>query len=59
MLKFYLKKECLNFTQNWLTPEKHMMHDEPDKEDLLRRLLQDNFQDGLDRVIRSINTHED
>ena len=58
MLKFYLKKERLNFTQNWLTLEKHMMHDEPD-EDLLRRLLQDNFQDSLDRVIRSINTHED
>jgi hypothetical protein len=59
MLKFYLKKEHLNFTQNWLTPEKHMMHDDPDEEDLLHRLLQDNFQDGLDHVIQSINSHED
>jgi len=38
MLKFYLKKERLNFTQNWLTPDKCMTHDEPDEEDLLHRL---------------------
>jgi hypothetical protein len=60
MLKFYLKKERLNFTQNWLTPENHMTHDEPDEEDLLCRLLQpENFEDGLDCVIKSINAHED
>ena len=58
MLKFHLKKDCLNFTQNWLTPEKHMTEDIPD-EDLLRHLLQGNFQDGLDQVIQSINSHEE
>ena len=58
MLKFHLKKDRLNFTQNWLTPEKHMTEDDPD-EDLLRHLLQGNFQDGLDQVIQSINSHEE
>ena len=58
MLKFPLKKDCLNFMQNWLTPEKHMTEDDPD-EDLLHHLLQDNFQDGLDQVIQYINSHEE
>ena len=57
MLKFHLKKDRLNFMQNWLMPEKHMTADDPG-EDLLRHLLQDNFQDGLDWVIQSINSHE-
>ena len=59
MLKFHLKKERLSFTENWLTPEKDLTEDEPDEEDLLRKLLQDNLEDSLDRIIQSINTYED
>jgi hypothetical protein len=58
MLKFHLKKDRLNFTQNWVTPETDMTEDDPDG-DLLHDLLQGNFQDGLDQVIQSINSHED
>ena len=58
MLKFHLKKECLNFTEAWMTPEKQMVEDYPD-EDLLEMLLNGDFQDGLDRVIQSINNDED
>lgn len=57
MLKFHLKKDCLNFMQNWVTLEKHMTKDDPGK-DLLHNLLQGDFQAGLDRVIQSINSHE-
>jgi len=46
MLKFDLKKDHLNFMQNWVTPETHMTKDDPD-EDLLHNLLKANFQDGF------------
>jgi hAT family C-terminal dimerisation region len=58
MLKFYLKKDRLNFTAAWMTVEQQMTEDDPD-EDLLSALFQDNFQDSLDIVIRSINNDED
>jgi hypothetical protein len=54
MLKFHLKKERLNFTADWMTAEKRMIDDDLDG-DLLRKLLDDNCQDGLDHVIQSIN----
>ena len=58
MLKFHLKKEHLNFTQDWVTPVKYMTEDD-DEEDLLRQLLQGNSQDSLDRIVQSISSHED
>jgi len=58
MLKFYLKKDRLNFTAAWMTVEQQMTEDDPD-EDLLCTLFQDNFQDSFDIVIRSINNDED
>jgi hypothetical protein len=58
MLRFHLKKDRLNFTAAWMTAEKQMTEDDPDK-DLLSELFGDNFQDGLDSVIRSINNDED
>jgi hAT family C-terminal dimerisation region len=58
MLKFHLKKERLNFMQGWTTSEKLMTEDDPDV-DLLRKLLEGDYQDALDSVIRSINTDED
>jgi hypothetical protein len=58
MLKFHLKKKRLNFMEGWLTPESEMLKDDPD-EDLLAKLLQGNFQDGMDQVIQAINADED
>ena len=61
MLKFHLKKECLDFTNAWITPEAHMLQDEPDEE-LLHLLLQGGtaeVQDGLDRIMQSINADKD
>ena len=57
MLKFCLKKDWLNFTAGWITSEKDMVDDGPE-EDLLRKLLRSDFQDMLDRVIRSVNDYE-
>jgi len=31
MLKFYLKNECLNFAESWVTPESQMTEDDPDE----------------------------
>ena len=58
MLKFHLKKDRLSFMQNWVTPEKHMVEDDPD-EGLLHNLFQGDFQAGLDWVVQSINSHEE
>jgi hypothetical protein len=58
MLKFHLKKERLNFTKGWVTADKEMLEDEPD-EDLLHKLLQGDFQDGLDKLIQSIDAYDD
>jgi hypothetical protein len=57
MLKFHLKKERLNFTAGWITLEKDLVDDAPE-EDFLQSLLQGDFQDTLDRAIRSVNDFE-
>ncbi|KIM83096.1 hypothetical protein PILCRDRAFT_69854, partial [Piloderma croceum F 1598] len=51
MLKFALKKACLNFTDGWITPEMIMREREPE-EDLLAALLGANGEDVLDRIIQ-------
>lgn len=59
MLKFYLKKERLNFTKSWVTTQSHMTEDEPDQ-DLLGSLLRDiGGQDALDVIMRSIAADDD
>ena len=58
MLKFYFKKERLNFTDAWATTEKEMTDDDPDI-DLLGVLLQGNSQDSLDHVMNYINQREE
>jgi hypothetical protein len=57
MLKFHLKKKRISFTEGWVTPESEMLKDDPD-EDLLAKLLQENFQDGMDQVIQAIDADE-
>ena len=51
MLKFHLKKECLDFTAAWAAIEKEMIDDDLD-EDLLMPLLGD-FLASLDDIIKS------
>jgi hypothetical protein len=58
MLKFNLKVERLNFTRDWVTKEKEMADDVAD-EDLLGKLLEGDFQNGMDRAIRTISIDED
>ena len=59
MLKFFLKKEWLNFTEGWMMTEKAMMEDDPD-DDLLSKLLDPAVQDDMDHVIlQAINAYED
>jgi len=58
MLKFHLKKERLNFTESWVTPESQMTEDDPD-EDLLDNLLKDvGVQDIFDGIMQSIEVDE-
>src|SRR5258708_33072325 len=57
MLKFHLKKEQLNFTAGWVTSENDMVDDDPD-EDLLHKLLEDNFQEVLDSAICLVNDED-
>jgi len=59
MLKFHLKKVRLNFTQAWIMPEKEMILDEPDEDLLCKLLKENNFNDGMDRVIAAIIVDED
>jgi len=57
ILKFHLKKSCLDFTKGWLMLEKQMVADKPDEEDKdpLVELLQGNFQNNLDEIMGSID----
>jgi hypothetical protein len=58
MLKFQLRKECLDFTAGWGTSERQMVDDDLE-EDLLQKLLQLNFDDHLDTLMQTIDEHED
>ena len=58
MLKFYLKKVCLNFMEGWQTTEKQMINKNPDDTDMLIILLKGNFQDKLDEMLEHINKEE-
>jgi hypothetical protein len=50
MLKFALKKACLDFTSGWITSESEMQDEVPD-EDLLAILLRGNREDALDKMM--------
>ena len=54
ILKFHLKKEHIYFTEGWMIPEKEMV-DDPADVDLLAGLLKENYQDNLDKLVKSIN----
>ena len=58
MLKFHFKKERLNFTEGWETSERLMTEDGPDNDDQLATLLQSDFHNKLDKVIKLIETYE-
>jgi len=58
MLKFHLKKSCLNFTEAWVTSENQMVYDDPDV-DLLANLLKGEFRNNWDKIIQSINGDEE
>jgi hypothetical protein len=57
MLKYHLKKERLNFTEDWALSEKELIEDAPE-EDMLHKLLGDNCQDAMDSIMRSIQQYE-
>jgi len=52
MLKFTLKKACLNFTSGWITSERDMQG-EVSEQDLLAALLGENRKDTLDRILQT------
>lgn len=58
MLKFYLKKERLNFTKGWMTEDNHMTEDDTDV-DLLHELLKGNSQNSLDQIVKSITNDDE
>jgi hAT family C-terminal dimerisation region len=61
MLKFYLKKKRLDFTESWVTTELQMTVDDPD-DDLLGKLLRNvggqPGRDVFEAIIRSIEADE-
>ncbi|KAF8137053.1 ribonuclease H-like domain-containing protein [Boletus edulis] len=58
MLKFWLKKDRLNFTNDWITPQKDMAFDEDDN-DLLARLFSTTNVSTLDNILSAIARVED
>ena len=61
MLKFYLKKERLHFMRGWVTSKKQMAINESEEVegDPLEALLRGDFQNNLDKIIRSIDQDDD
>jgi hypothetical protein len=57
MLKYHLKKEYLNFTEDWALKEKELIEDAPE-EDLLHMLVAEDSQNAMDRVMRTIEHYE-
>jgi len=59
MLKFWLKKDCLHFTQQWITSEKDMVCDE-DTEDALACLVtaEGNLNNAMVQAIDAIASVE-
>ena len=59
MLKFWLKKDRLHFTQQWITSEKDMVYDE-DTEDALARLTtaEGSLNDAMVQAIDAIASAE-
>jgi hypothetical protein len=55
MLKFGLKKDRLNFTSSWMTPQSEMVVDDlVDRSDLLALLLGDDGEDAVDKVMQAL-----
>lgn len=57
MLKYRFKKDRLNFMEHWLLSEKDLTEDDPE-EDILPKLLDDDYQDAMDQAMRSIADYE-
>lgn len=59
MLKYHFKKERLNFTEGLLMSENdsELIEDEPE-EDLLHKLLQEDYQTSMDQAMKSIIAYE-
>ena len=58
MLKFWIKKDRLNFTKDWITPQKEMVTNEQ-SEDLLARLFSTmDISSSLDEVLGAIASME-
>lgn len=53
MLKFWLKKDQLDFMRDWITPQKDMMIDEDDV-DILAQLFSTTSASHLDEVLGAI-----
>ena len=50
MLKFWLKKDRLNFTEGWITQQREMVVDE-DKEDVLARFCSTTNTRSVDEIL--------
>ena len=60
MYKLFLKKQCLNFMEGWMTEEKLLSADTPDN-DLLAGLLNsepDILEDAEDTIIQYMDQYE-
>ena len=53
MLKFDLKKRCLDFMRGWATSEKEML-DDAEGADLLAGLLKEDFHADFDKIMKFI-----
>ena len=60
MLKFYLKKERLNFTRGWITSQKILVEDEPDEPGAHNTSTQQDNQleDTLSHILTMIAEEE-
>jgi hypothetical protein len=54
MLKFHLKKKCLNFITAWITTEKQMV-DDCLNHNLLVNVIDEEILEGLDSILEDEN----
>jgi hypothetical protein len=59
MLKFGLKKNCLNFTNGWITDKKSMQVDEYSEADHLANLFGKDSADAMDELLAAVGDADD
>jgi len=59
ILKFSLKKECLDFMEGWATLDAALCGGPQLTKDLLSTLFMGNHENAMDKILKTLSTYND